>query len=97
MSKTFSWSDGPDMGHTFSIIRPVLMRLLTDDEKAALEQHGCLLKVFPLEKYPLGHMVTFPDGTIMQPVTAIQSWVYFPDGYRCALIVSEGWYHLCLV
>jgi hypothetical protein len=84
------------MRNTFPLVKPVLVKPLLSDEQEALRRHGCEISPFPEKRPDLlkGHMVTFPEGVQMEPVTSIQSCLHFPDGYRPTLILSRGWYHL---
>lgn len=84
------------MSNTFPLIKPVLVSPLLSEEQEVLHRHGCEISPFPEKRPDLlkGHMVTFPEGVQMEPVTSIQSVLHFPDGYCPVLILSQGWYHL---
>jgi hypothetical protein len=84
------------MSNTFPLVEPVLVSPLLPDEQEALRRHGCSIHPFPETRPDLlkGHMVTFPEGVQMEPVTRIQSVLHFPDRYSPVLIFSQGWYHL---
>lgn len=76
----------------FSIFDRVHVRSLSEQQEAILQQHGCIVSVYP-RRHPSGHMIQFPAGTRIQEEEG-EARIVLPDGHMEILVVESGWYRI---